>query len=259
MADTTIMSLEDLDALAETPPIDGLPTAPAVPAAPAAPAEPVVNPQVDALRQALAISEAARADVMRMQHAQQQAQTQSANTPRWFNDAELLEMHSSDDPQVRFQASRIEAQQQLARGAQLFEQRFAQLASSVHTTAEADAARRYPKEFELFGQQIKQLASQTDPALLTSTATWDNLIGYVRGAPGNFEKLVAAQTTLSPTLAREAQAASVGASFASTPQFSQQQHPLAVDPVTREIALGLGYDTVDAYLKDMKLTERFAL
>lgn len=248
MANPIIMDIEELSALDDAKPeVETPPPAPA--STPVAPAQ---DATVDAYRKALEISEAARLDMMRQQQTQQQqAQPQGQ---KWYTDEELVEMMQSDDPRMRLAAARIESQQQLARGAQVFEQRLSSLSNSMHTSAEASARQKYSREFELFGSQIKEFASRTDPGLLTSAATWDNLIAYVRGLPGNFEALVRAHTTVAPEVARGLEGINAGASFTTPPAPSPSS--AATDPVTREIALGLGYPNVEAYLKDMRLLEK---
>ncbi len=70
-----------------------------------------------------------------------------------------------------------------------FDERIRPLTTTTMNVAEQAMRQRYPDEFELFGQEISQLAQQAGTSLSTPEA-WESLIGYVRGRGGNFDKMV---------------------------------------------------------------------
>lgn len=259
MANPIIMSMEDLEGLAEspeTPKVVGGGGESSQDAAVTPTSTAVVSPETEALRKALEISENARLSMQ--QQMQPQAVAQPTQQAKWYTDEELAEMASSDDPAARVLAMRASAQQQVALASQYFQGQMATLTQSMYGSAEADARRRYPKEFELYGPQISALAQRTEPGTLTSSAVWDNLISYIRGLPGNFEKFVDHQIT-TRTNARATQEQTSGftavAPIAPTPAASFSN----IDPITREVASQLGYDKVEDYIKDMGLVNKFTL
>lgn len=71
------------------------------------------------------------------------------------------------------------------------EARVLPLAAGAASAAEAQARSKFESEFELFGSEIKQLASQVpNKAFLASPEGWEQLISFVRGKEGNFDKLM---------------------------------------------------------------------
>lgn len=64
------------------------------------------------------------------------------------------------------------------------------LQTGISSTAEAQARQQYAEDFELFGDQIREIAGTVPAAALTSKKSWDDLISYVRGQPGNFDKML---------------------------------------------------------------------
>lgn len=64
-----------------------------------------------------------------------------------------------------------------------------QAAGSV--SAENAAKAKYPMEFELFGDEIKKIATDApDKSQLANANNWDSIIAYVRGKEGNLQKYV---------------------------------------------------------------------
>lgn len=258
------MSMEELEATVSPEP--------ATPATPAVPVEPVAEPQpasgqnVDSLREALRISEEARMQLAQRFSAPQQdfqPQQPQVQQPKVYSRQELFDMMQSDDPAVRWQAMEINTNQTIAQAAQHFENRLAPITNGTVSSARAQAEAAYNREFSLFKKEIDELVHNLpDKSSLTTKAGWDNLIAFVRGQPGNIDKYVEDITTQRANAAKEAARTaaaqntpwspaptrgSVGGSDGSAP---------VVDDVTRQIAFGLGYASVDAYLKDVHNYEK---
>jgi len=113
-----------------------------------------------------------------------------------------------------------------------FERRFGSLAVGASAQAENVAKAQFKDEFELFGAEIKQLADTVaDKSVLANPEGWAHLVSFVRGKPGNFEKLLEARTKkaaeAAANAAREMEAASVGASFSSSTVRTPSSAPKA--------------------------------
>lgn len=102
-----------------------------------------------------------------------------------------------------------------------FERRFGSLTAGASSQAEARVREQFKTEFELFGEEIKQLAADVpDKSALANPEGWAHLVSFVRGKPGNFEKLIERNTSkaaeVAAIAARQAQEGSAGASFSSS-------------------------------------------
>ena len=252
MSDPIVYDLEGalsaLDSGAEPAQEDGSPNAPNSGAEGAKPA--TEDPRLEAMREALRISEGARRDLMDRMGQPQPAQAQP-NQPKWFSHEEIREMLNSEDPDVRYQAVQISQNQAIAQAAGHFEQRLGMLTAGTFDAAKAEAKRLFPVEFELFGDQIEAYANGLpDKTQLANTQGWGHIVRFVRGDDSNFEKLAEARAA---RRARETQQDTVPNTF--TPTRSAPQG-LVVDEATREIARNLVeagiYKSVDDYVKDMR-------
>lgn len=206
------------------------------------------DPRLEAMREALRISEGARQDLMTRMGQTAQAQPEQ---PKWFSPAEIRDMLNSDDPDTRYQAVVISQNQALAQAAGHFEQRLGMLTAGTLDAAKAEAKRLYPVEFELFGDQIEQYASNLpDKSQLANTQGWGHIVRFVRGDDSNFERLSEARAARK---AREVQTTNVPNSFTPTRGASQG---FVLDDATREIARTLVdagiYKSIDDYAKDMR-------
>ena len=250
------LSMEDMEQLGP-PPDEAAEKKTEVPAAVVA----APDPQLEAYKEALRISESARLAAQAQAPTPVVVQTQRQEAPKWFSDDELKEMLNSDDANQRFQAVQLSNRQAIAQVANHYEQNMAHLQNSIVSAAESAARSKYPTEFALFGDQINNYLSQPGfRPQLTSILNWDKFIAVVRGEEGNLEKLIdaragarqqaAAQTA---TTARAAQQAAAGVQF--QPANGNGSPAFVVDDITRRIAADLNYPSVEAYLKDMKLLD----
>lgn len=131
------------------------------------------------------------------------------------------------------------------------ENRLKPLAESTVGQAEAEARRLFATEFELFGDEIKQIVSTVpNRAALGTTEGWRDLISYVRGRPGNFERYIDehAKKTRTPSEARSAEIANVGFTPAPIASPSGPSRITKLDSVQQEIARNLGMSDED-YIK----------
>lgn len=154
---------------------------------PAASAEP--SPREKALEEALRISEDAR----KRMESQLTAPAPAAPTaepkpeaPKELTKEELSELFSKDPLQaVDYMTARAAHTAEVNLG-----KRLAPLLSGTASSAESQARQKYPAEFELFGDQIQTFVSNhPDKSAFSNPANWDDLISWMRGRPGNFEKL----------------------------------------------------------------------
>jgi len=235
-------------------------TTPATPATPTPPATGM--PQTDALREALRISEEARLDLasrLNQQQNQQQQQQQPQHQEQWYTREQIAQLINSEDPNERLMGMEIHTNQALRLASNHLEQRLAPLTQNNLFLAQNSAEQRYPLEFSLYKDQIASLVNQVpDKSQLTTASGWDNLIAYVRGLPGNIDKYVSAVNQRQAEDARKQQQAQLP--FAPTPTLPAQSgnSQMVVDDVTKSIARGLGYDSVEAYLKDYNLYNKSA-
>lgn len=247
MSDPIMFNLEE--ALGAPDEVTPAATPEVTPAVTPAVAEASADPRIEAMREALRISESARMDLINRAGGNTAPQQQAI---KWFSRDELREMLNSDDPDVRMQAVEISQNQGIAAAAQHFESRLGPLATSAHESAKDAARRKYPLEFELFGDQIEQFANQLpDKNPLSTVQGWDHLVRFVKGDDKNTEKLVEARMA---ARARERESLNVPGGF--TPTRAGAGNNFVIDDTTRAVAQNMIdagiYKNMDEYVRDMK-------
>ena len=126
--------------------------------------------------------------------------------------------------------------------AQSFQARLEPLMASSTVSAETTARAKYAEEFSVLGDQIQDVVKMIPNAkqALTNPAAWDDIIAYVRGKPGNFERLVEAkaakQAPVQAQQAHQQQQANVGFQPAPTGRSGIYRSDGSPDPVAMEIA-----------------------
>lgn len=132
--------------------------------------------------------------------------------------------------------------------------RMAPLADAGVVAAEQVARAKYAEEFELFGSEIDKAKGMIpDKSFLANPQNWDQLIAYVRGTPGNFERLIEARNKknadLAAAAARNAQAATSGFQSTArvTPPVRTEGDPSyhGLDETERKVAETLGQSYAD--------------
>lgn len=212
--------------------------------------------QTNRLKQALQISEAERLKAL-----QQPAPVPApvAAPPAQVDEykpltKEQIQALYEEDPLKAFEAMQNDA---LIRADIHFNRRFGALEGSLASTQEGWARQEFKDEFEVLGPQITELLGQiTDKRVLNDKQSWKDLISYVRGQPGNFEKLWEHKSKHpAPRTAADAraeQAADVGFSPRPTARAETPIPEGSLDPVQKRVAEVLGMSEAE-YVKYSKM------
>jgi hypothetical protein len=167
------------------------------------------------LAQSLKLSEHGRILAQQAAQAPVAAAPAAPAEPAPLTDEELAELHANEP----VKAIRYMQDQAVRAATRNFEARIAPMMQGSSSSAENAARAAYPEEFAALGSEISAMI-QTLPnkGVLTDPAAWDQLIGYVRGQKGNFEKFIAFKDSKKAganlSAARQAQEAGAGMSFA---------------------------------------------
>lgn len=214
------------------------------------------------LKQALGISEQSRLQ------AQQIADIASRTQPVAAVVEAVVEPELTDEQlQTMFQEEPLKAIRAMNAKAirdaeRNVEARLAPLFSGTSASVEKQARETYKDEFALFGSEISKMVETTAQKpngknVLANPAFWDDMISYIRGKPGNFDKMVEAKTRkvteVTRSAAQEDQVASVG--FTDATPTGRARKPMTVeslDSTQREIAGVLGI-SLDDYVKWSKV------
>lgn len=141
---------------------------------------------------------------------------------------------------------------------QHFERRFKPIVEGSSSSMESRYRERYKDEFELFKDDIAAVKAQVNPAVLSTETGWDDIISYVRGRPGNFEKLVEKRTqstVAAPSLelVRSEQRRDTGFTPAATRSSvvtDGAKNEYGLDKIQMEICEKAGWDPKE-YAKNM--------
>jgi Skp family chaperone for outer membrane proteins len=168
-----------------------------------------------------------------------------------LSDDDLNKMYEENP----IQAIRMMNQQAIRKAAAMFETRLEPLFNGTASSAEAQAKQKYTTEFGLFGDEIKELVERIpNKAAMSSSQGWDDLISYVRGRPGNHERLMAhhkdAEALQRRTEAQKRQVDEAGFTATSQVGTRRPNSPDQLDPIQKEIADKLGM-TLEDYVKWM--------
>lgn len=211
--------------------------------------------QVVAMQKALLISEDARKQAqtnaeLAMRQPQVQAPAPPAAPPELTPD-ELNELYEKEP----IKAIAYMQQQGLRQAERNLESRLGPLFQGTAVSIEQQAREKYKEEFELFGDQITQIASQLPGgrSALANPQAWDDLVSLVRGRTGNMEKIFERKTAKAAG-AQQQQAQQTQAQDAGIVMNSTTRAPVApsgafIDPTEREIMRELGIQTDAEWLK----------
>lgn len=120
--------------------------------------------------------------------------------------------------------------------------RLGSLAASGASAMREAAERKYPDEFRLFGKEITEFLATLPEAeqRMSAPKAWDDLISYMRGQPGNFEKVVKDREERNKQKAADeahaTQAATTGAHTSSQIRTPAPEGGTQLDDIEREIA-----------------------
>jgi len=194
-----------------------------------------------ALREALRISEESRKrteDLLRSVAGKKEEPVQEMTSEQWN---ELYQK----DPLAAIEYKQAKAMKTLEEN---IARRLEPLISGGATSAREMARSKYPDEFAALGPEIERMLS--DPRVnknaMGQLQAWEDLIFYVRGQPGNTEKLVEFKTTRdrekSAAAAQAAQAASAGTHTRSDVRPPPTTGSNALDATEQEIARAIFSD-----------------
>ena len=139
------------------------------------------------------------------------------------------------------------------------ESRLGPLGASAMANAEIGARGRFTTEFAVLADEIKTVTDEIKKNgggqnVLGTPAGWDQVMSYVRGKPGNFEKVIAANAKAAGEKAaleaREVQSRSGG--YSPTPTRSSSE--VAPGDV-RPISGGAGLDETQRKIADMFIAQ----
>jgi len=162
----------------------------------------------------------------------------------------------SEDPAKGVDLMNKMTQQQIDRAGEHFMKRISPMLSGASGVVEAEARRKYPDEFVLFGDEIKKvLEAVPDKSIMSSAKSWDDMIAYVRGQDPkrlfdfwqNKDKVVKGEE------AREAQRQTAGVSMSSSQRVAAPVGGVVIDETTREVCRVLDMSEED-YIKWSKVS-----
>lgn len=120
------------------------------------------------------------------------------------------------------------------------------LTAGSAVAAKQTAMGKYPDEFKLFANEIEAITKDPRVSNLNHPSAWDDMIYYVRGQPGNLEKLIQfrvdKEKEKSAGAARETQAASAGAHTKSDIRPPAASGDGELDATERQIAEAIHSD-----------------
>lgn len=213
-----------------------------------------------ALEDTLRMSEAGRQQALTMaQLAAQQREMPAPKAepaPEPLVTAEEVAAAFQEDPTKGIQLMTKMNEQSIARAAASYASRIDPLLAGTVSTIEAEARRKYPDEFSLYADEIKDVLGRLpDKRAMSSPDSWDDMIAYVRGK--NPEKLfqhrIAAETTKKAAEAQNEQRNTAGISMTSTQRTAAPMGSVVMDDTTREVCKVLGISEAD-YVKWSKVT-----
>ena len=143
-----------------------------------------VDPKVTALQEALRISEEARKRTEETLRSIGTA-TQTKKEEKELTEEELNELYQKNP----LQAISIMTAKAVKLSEENISRRLEPLIHGGATNAKILAQSKYPDEFALFPSEIAQLEEKYSGGM-SNPGAYDDLIAFIRGRPGNFEKLV---------------------------------------------------------------------
>ena len=147
-------------------------------------------------------------------------------------------------------------EQAIARAASSFAQRIDPLLSGTVGAVENQARAKYPDEFSLYADEIKEVLNRLpNKNAMSSMDSWDDMIAFVRG--NNPEKLFAhrmsQESGRKAAEAQEAQRNNAGFSMSSAQRTPAPTGGVVMDDTTKEVCKVLGISEAD-YAKWSKVT-----
>lgn len=206
-------------------------------AAAAAPPDAAAN----ALREALRISEESR---KRTEDLLRSVAGKKEEPPPEMTREQLNELYSKD-PLAAIEMMVTKSNKVLMDNVA---QRLEPLVSGGATSAKEMARSKYPDEFQALGSEIEKMLGdpRVNKSAMGQLQAWEDLIFYVRGQPGNIEKLIEFRASRdkekNAKVAQDAQAAAAGAHARSDVRPPPPTGGNALDATEQEIARAIFAD-----------------
>ena len=209
--------------------------------------------RVKALTAALQVSEQARLtaeNVVKVATAQAPRAPEPEPEPAEMNDEQLRQLHEENP----LEAIRVMNAQAIRRAERNLEVRLSPLMAGSASSAEQFARGKYAEEFALFGDQISDVVAKmpNSKTVMSNPAAWDDVISFVRGRPGNIERLIeqkiAKTTAPRQQVAQQQQVESVGFSGTEARARPIPKNAAQLDATQKEIAEKLNM-TLEEYVK----------
>jgi len=205
-----------------------------------------------ALEDTLRMSESARQQALTMAQIAAQRGSDIPKSvepePEPLITAEDVAAAFQDDPTKGIQLMTKMNDQSIARAASSFAQRIDPLLSGTVGAVELQARQKYPDEFQLYSDEIKDVLGRLpNKNAMSSMDSWDDMIAYVRGK--NPEKLfqhrMSAETTRKAGEAQEQQRTVAGLSMTSAQRTPAPSGGPVFDDTTKEVCKVLGISEAD--------------
>lgn len=171
--------------------------------------------------------------------------------PKELTDEEFAELFRTD-PLTAVKKMNEQATRRVEKNLDL---RIGTLVKGGASSAEQAARAKYPEEFTLFGDEItKMVANLPNKDPLSRPEAWDDMISYIRGKPGNFDKLFEHRNSkgreAAAAAAQQEQEAQSGVTMTSMTVAPAGGKPNknSLDDTEKEIARNLGMTEAD-YIK----------
>lgn len=174
--------------------------------------------------------------------------------PKELSDEELNELYANEP----LKAIRAMQDSMIRRVERNLNARIGSLTTGSASAVEQAARQKYPDEFKIFEQDIKDMvAVLPDKSVLANPQAWDDLVSFIRGKPGNWERFMAAKAAPSKAEAaanaRQDQADTVGFSGTEARMRSIPGSVDQLDAIQKEIAANLDMTEAE-YIKWSKVT-----
>lgn len=213
--------------------------------------------RMNSMEEALRLSEQARKQAetnaqLALSRGGEPQKPAEEETAQELSEEQIKELYEEDP----IKAIQVINDQALRRAEKNLEIRLAPMMRGTSAQVEQAVRSKYADEFELFGDQITQLAGTVPnkEAVLSNPAAWDDLIALVRGRQGNMEKLIARKSGgHTPTQAREMQTQTMGFTGTGGPRQSASPSNGQLDPIQKEIAEKMNMSEAE-YIKWMRVS-----
>ena len=213
------------------------------------------------LENALRQSEISRQQALTMAQLASQGRSEAPPAPKEPEPepqitSEQVAAAFQEDPVKGIELMNRMTQQQVDRAGQHFMQRISPMLAGVSSSAEAEARRKYPDEFEIYKDDIAAVIKRLpNKDALSTPDSWDDMIAYVRGKDPMrlFNHMQTKEQTKRAAEAQAEQRNVAGVTMSSSQRAGGPVGAPVMDETTREVCRVLGM-TEDDYVKWSKVS-----